>query len=127
MFERYQPIELPQKDTVDSTKTRAPADRRLADSAEVLGVSIGGTHKAYPLSSLPKEGGLLHDVLSSQEIVILGIPRRTPRRPISLSLMERIHVASANWNSTQRNPTRPSSTTSPTLDLASRGAPIRAA
>ncbi len=74
MFEKYQPIELPQKDNVDSTKTRAPADRRLADTAEVLGVSIGGTHKAYPLSSLPKEGGLLHDVLSSQEIVILWNP-----------------------------------------------------
>jgi len=74
MFEKYQPTELPQKDNVDSTKTRAPLDRRLADTAEVLGVSISGVYKAYPLSGLPKEGGVLHDVLAGQDIVILWYP-----------------------------------------------------
>jgi hypothetical protein len=71
MFEKYQPIELPRHDNADSTRTRAASDPRLAEATEVLGVSIGGANKAYPISSLPKDGGVIHDVLAGQEIVIL--------------------------------------------------------
>ncbi len=74
MFEKYQPTELPQNDNAESTKTRPPADQRLADTAPVLGVSIGEARRAYPLSSLPKDGGVLYDVLAGQEIVILWYP-----------------------------------------------------
>ena len=74
MFEKYQPVELPQQENADSKQTRAGVDGRLADTTEVLGVSIGTTRKAYPLNALPKVGGVIHDVLAGQEIAILWYP-----------------------------------------------------
>jgi hypothetical protein len=74
MFEKYQPIEVPDKDNPDSKSTRGPVDLRLPAVAEVLGVTAGGTHKSYPLESLPKEGGIIRDRLAGQEIVILWQP-----------------------------------------------------
>ncbi len=74
MFEKYQPIELSHQDNPDSKSTREPADSRLPAEADVLGVTVGGTHKAYPLASLPKEGGIIRDELAGQEIVILWQP-----------------------------------------------------
>lgn len=74
MFEKYQPIELPDAENADSKRTRAPADSRLPALAEVLGVSLEGVQKAYPLASLPKDGGVLHDTLAAQEIMILWQP-----------------------------------------------------
>jgi hypothetical protein len=74
MFEKYQPIEVPDKDNPDSKSTRGPADSRLPAVAEVLGVTVGATHKSYPLESLPKEGGIIRDQLAGQDIVILWQP-----------------------------------------------------
>jgi len=74
MFEKYQPIEMPDKDNPDSKSTRGPADSRLPAAAEVLGVTIGAAHKAYPLESLPKEGGIIRDQLAGQEVIILWQP-----------------------------------------------------
>ena len=74
MFEKYQPIELSEQDNADSKKTRGPTDQRLAEDAEVLGVSAAGTWKAYPLNSLPKKGGLVHDTLAGQDIAIFWYP-----------------------------------------------------
>ena len=74
MFEKYQPIELSNEDNVDSKQTRSPPDRRLSENAEVLGVSAAGTWKAYPVSSLPKDGGVIHDTLAGQDIVIFWYP-----------------------------------------------------
>ena len=75
MFEKYQPIELSLQDNTDSKQTRAPADRRLPESTEVLGVSAAGTWKAYPLNSLLKEGGVIHDTLGGQDAAILWYPK----------------------------------------------------
>jgi hypothetical protein len=74
MFEKYRPIELSREDNADSLRTRAPKDNRLAETAEVLGVTIAGVQRAYPLSGFPKEGGVIRDVLAGQEIVILWFP-----------------------------------------------------
>jgi len=74
MFEKYQPIEVPEKDNPDSKSTRGPANSRLPAVAEVLGVTVGVTAKAYPLESLPKEGGIFRDKLAGQEIIILWQP-----------------------------------------------------
>ncbi len=71
MFDKYQALELPEGPIGDSKQTRGKADPRLAEEAEVLGVSLGGVQKAYPLDSLPEEGGVVRDVLADQEIVIL--------------------------------------------------------
>jgi len=74
MFEKYQPIEVPDKDNPDSKSTRGPADARLPAAADVLGVTVGATHKAYPLESLPKEGGIIRDQLAGQQVIILWQP-----------------------------------------------------
>ena len=74
MFEKYQPIELSLQDNTDSKQTRAPADRRLPESTEVLGVSAAGAWKAYPLNALPKEGGVIHDTLGGQDVAIFWYP-----------------------------------------------------
>jgi len=74
MFEKYQPIEVPNKDNPDSKSTRGPVDPRLTAVADVLGVTVGATHKAYALASLPKEGGIIRDKLAGQEVVILWQP-----------------------------------------------------
>ena len=74
MFEKYQPIELSRQDNADSTRTRAPANQRLVETAEVLGVTIAGTQRAYPLGGFPKEGGVIRDVLAGQELAILWYP-----------------------------------------------------
>ena len=39
-----------------------------------LGVSAAGTWKAYPLNSLPKDGGVIHDTLAGQDIAIFWYP-----------------------------------------------------
>jgi hypothetical protein len=74
MFEKYQPIELSGQDNADAKKTRGPVDPRLAENAEVLGVSTAASWKAYPLDSLPKDGGLIHDTLAGQDIAIFWYP-----------------------------------------------------
>ncbi len=74
MFEKYQPIELSLHDNADSKQTRAPADQRLPEDADVLGVSAAGVWKAYPLSTLPKHGGVIRDTLAGQDVAILWYP-----------------------------------------------------
>lgn len=74
MFEKYQPIELSPQVNADSKQTRPPADRRLPDNAEILGVSAAGAWKAYPLKSLPKDGCVIHDTLAGQDLAIFWYP-----------------------------------------------------
>ncbi|MBX9791319.1 MAG: DUF3179 domain-containing protein [Pirellulales bacterium] len=74
MFEKYQPVDVSDEENRDSKNTRGPVDPRLPAVADVLGVTIGGTHKAYPLESFPKEGGIIRDKLAGQEVVILWQP-----------------------------------------------------
>jgi hypothetical protein len=74
MFEKYQPIELSQKDNADSKQTRTMVDRRLEETAEVLGVTFNGMHRAYPLDALPKAGGVIRDELGGQKVAILWFP-----------------------------------------------------
>src|SRR6516164_6106077 len=49
MFEKYQPVELPRSLHEESRKSRAPADRRLAEETLVLGVVHGKSARAYPV------------------------------------------------------------------------------
>jgi hypothetical protein len=85
MFEKYQPVELTQSDNADSKRTRAAIDPRLPGDTEVLGVSIGAAQRAYPLNALPKEGGVVRDVVAGQPIVILWNPATRTAAAYSLS------------------------------------------
>lgn len=74
MFEKYQPVELPERENADSKQTRGHVDLRLAENAEVLGVSLDGKQKSYPLDAMSKKGGIIRDTLAGKEIVILWQP-----------------------------------------------------
>lgn len=74
MFEKYRPVELPKSENADSKRTRGPVDPRLGENEEVLGVALGDVSKAYPLAALPKSGGVTHDALGGEEIVLLWNP-----------------------------------------------------
>jgi hypothetical protein len=74
MFEKYQPIELPGQANADSKQTRASVDRRLPENEDVLGVSLAGTRKAYPLNAMPNEGGVIRDKVSGQDVAIFWYP-----------------------------------------------------
>jgi hypothetical protein len=71
MFDKYQPIELPVEDDPDSVKTRPPADDRLPAKEEVVGLELGGAARAYTVAAIERAGGVLHDELSGQEVVVL--------------------------------------------------------
>jgi hypothetical protein len=94
MFEKYQPLELPGRDNADSKQTRGAVDRRLTENAEVLGVSIGGKQKAYPLDAMPKAGGIVRDELAGQKIAILwqGATRTAAAYATSLDGLQGSHV-----------------------------------
>jgi hypothetical protein len=78
MFDKYQPVEVPRDEQADSVATRGPADPRLPVKAEVLGVSIDGASRAYPLDVLKKSGGVIVDTLAGRKVYVLWYePTRT--------------------------------------------------
>src|SRR5215831_17002119 len=70
MFDKYRPVELPAKEHPDSVKSRGPADKRLSADTPVLGVVIGETTRAYPLSAVEKPG-LVADTIDGKDVVVL--------------------------------------------------------
>lgn len=86
MFEKYQPVSLPKQDNADSKGTRGTVDPRRAENDEVLGVSITGQQKAYPLDVLPEGGGVLRDVLGGMDIVVFWEPATRTAVAYSTSL-----------------------------------------
>jgi hypothetical protein len=70
MFDKYQPTELAAERNPDALRSRGPADGRLPEDTEVLGVFSGGLARAYPLEAIAKEG-LIQNVLSDTPIVVL--------------------------------------------------------
>ncbi|MEX0712661.1 MAG: DUF3179 domain-containing (seleno)protein [Pirellulales bacterium] len=78
MFEKYQPIEVPDGPHPDSLATRGPSDPRLKPETEVIGVELGGQAKAWPIEALQRAGGLIRDKLGDQPVVVLWYkPTRT--------------------------------------------------
>ena len=78
MFEKYQPVDIPNDDGAESIATRGPADPRLPPKSEVLGVAIDGNVRAYPLAALEESNGLIVDTFAGQKVYILWYkPTRT--------------------------------------------------
>lgn len=78
MFDKYRPLPIPDQPSNDSIKSRGPLDPRLKATDEVLGVDLGSAHRAYRLADLERAGGVLHDRLAGQDIVVLWYaPSRT--------------------------------------------------
>jgi hypothetical protein len=74
MFDKYKPVELPEKDDPDSVKSRGKPDPRLKADAQVLGVWTGKTARAYPVELLEKSGVLNEDV-DGEPLVVLWEPK----------------------------------------------------
>jgi hypothetical protein len=52
----------------------APVDTRLPENHMVLAVSYGGQTRIYPIAEVKKEGGVVHDVLGGEPIVVWAGP-----------------------------------------------------
>ena len=78
MFDKYQPVELPEKVNEDSRKSRpAKTDDRLPADSLVLGVANGKDTRAYPLEALAKAGILQEEVGGKPWVVLWYGPTRT--------------------------------------------------
>jgi len=73
MFEKYRPVELPQGGNADSLATRGPADARLPALDQVIGITVGGTSRAYPIAALEKAGGLIADRIGDERVQVLWL------------------------------------------------------
>jgi hypothetical protein len=71
MFDKYQPVELPSEENADSVGTRGKTDPRLPAKSEVLGLSLSGQARAYPISALEKSGGVIADTLAGRKVLVL--------------------------------------------------------
>ena len=77
MYNKYQPVELPNTPNDDSIKTRSQANSRLPADTMVLGVWDGTRARAYPMDMLEK-AGVIHDLAEGKPRVIFWYgPTRT--------------------------------------------------
>jgi hypothetical protein len=77
MFDKYQPVDLPDEVNEDSRKSRGPADERLPADTMVLGVWDGKHARAYPLDVLEKAGVLYDTANDPARVVFWYGPTRT--------------------------------------------------
>ena len=70
MFDKYQPVELPEKVSGDSVKSRIRTDSRLPAEALVFGVAQGKNARAYTVEKLARTR-LLSETIAGQERVVL--------------------------------------------------------
>jgi hypothetical protein len=71
MFDKYRPLELPNKIDEDSRKSRpSRGDKRLSADALVLGVSDGKQARAYPVEALAKNG-IVREKVGDRDWLIL--------------------------------------------------------
>jgi hypothetical protein len=85
MFDKYQPVEVPETPHPDSILSRGKPDERLPTGALVLGVSEGKQERAYPLDSLEKAGLIAETVDGQPWVVLYYAPTRTAAAYLSLA------------------------------------------
>ena len=77
MFDKYQPFDLSPAPNKQSLVTRPRPDERLAADEQVIGLALGKSTKAFPISILATNK-ILRDKIGDQEIVVLWYaPTRT--------------------------------------------------
>ena len=69
MFDKYKPVELPQKVTENSQKSRGTLDARLQPDEPVLGVADGGRAIVYRLKDL-EPAGMIEDTIGDDHAVV---------------------------------------------------------
>jgi hypothetical protein len=70
MFDKYKPVDIPDKPAEDSVKSRNKPDRRLKPEELVLGVRVGGKTKAYSLATL-KTVDVYPDEIGGEKVFII--------------------------------------------------------
>jgi hypothetical protein len=86
MFDKYQPVELPEKINEDSRKSRqSKTNDRLPAESFVLGVTHGDQARAYPLEALAKVGILHEEVGGRPWVVLWHGPTRTAAAYLSMA------------------------------------------
>jgi hypothetical protein len=100
MFDKYQPVDAPEKPNADSLRSRTLVDKRLPGGKAVLGVRAGKKARAYPIDVVAK-AGLVTDKLDGKPLVILwheptrcavayrplaSPPEKKPGKPRTLTL-----------------------------------------
>ena len=72
MFEKYQPVELPDGENADSVSTRPVADPQgVPDATRVIGLAWSNEAKAWPLAAIDAAGGVIEDKVGDQRVVVL--------------------------------------------------------
>src|SRR5262249_3114614 len=74
MFDQYRPIALPTQLNTDAVRSRGTPDLRPQADESIVGVSIGRTAQAYPISVLEKKGLITSDQ-AGQPVLLLWEPR----------------------------------------------------
>lgn len=70
MFDKYKPVELPTTANEESRKSRLPADNRLPADTPVLGVTVGGEARAFPIDAIEK-AGIVESKIGDKRCVVL--------------------------------------------------------
>ena len=70
MFDKYQPVDLPAEPNKKSLATRLRPDKRLPADEPVIGLALGESARAYPISTL-SSNKIIRDKLGDQDIVVL--------------------------------------------------------
>jgi hypothetical protein len=73
MYDKYQPLALPQSLNEDSRKSRTQPDGRLPANEVVLGVRLGSQARVYPVN-LVEKAGVIQDDLSGQPLIVFWEP-----------------------------------------------------
>jgi hypothetical protein len=77
MFDKYKPVELPEKTTQNAQKSRGTLDTRLPAEEPMLGVAHGAHVRAYRLKDI-EQAGMIEDTLGDERVAILwNGPTRT--------------------------------------------------
>ncbi len=70
MFDKYQPVDLPAKESGDSVLSRGAVNDALPAETQVLGVRVGSAARAYPVETLAKQG-LVLDQLDGRDLAVV--------------------------------------------------------
>ncbi len=93
---REEYFERPGMDPVASQSVNGPLDEQVPENAMVLGVIIDQSVKAYPLRETKLAGGVIHDRLNDQDLVVFSGPR--PDQPTMAAYRTQLQGRSLNFS-----------------------------
>src|SRR5262249_18199375 len=71
MVAKFQPLPLPMATSAESSQTRPAPDRRLKPEERVLGLALGGSSDAWPLTSFGDRVAVRHVTVGGKPVTLL--------------------------------------------------------